>query len=256
MYKKKDKNINELQEKSLKFLRESALSGYQIAKETGISEATIGNWRNGNTNPNFANSKLLIEYFETGKGLKNTQSKDFIAEDETPGVQIYDTENAPSGKKRIPFYDDVSSFGGVNEMTANMDGVSTPTDYIDTGDWFKDATAAIRHYGESMVEYPTGCILALKEVFDRELIIPGRDYMIETTEYRVTKRVQLGKDKEHITAYSTNHETYPDGRLIHEPFDIPWRSVRHISLVLGYVVKKNGGTMVYSNRNSKQLNIK
>ena len=99
--------------------------------------------------------------------------------------------------------------------------------------------------------FRSGCILAIKEVLDRELIIPGRDYMIETSEYRVTKRVQRGKDPMHITAYSTNPEKYADGRLIHEPFDIPWRAVKRISMVLGYVVKKNGGTMVFSNQNTK-----
>ncbi len=148
----------------------------------------------------------------------------------------------------IPFYDDVASIGGNNEMTANMDGVTHPSEYIDTGDWFKDATAAIRHYGESMDEYPPGCILAIKEVYDRQLIIPGRDYVIETSEYRVTKRVQRGKTEDYIRAYSTNTETYPDGQLIHEPFDILLQSVVRISLVLGYVVKKNGGTMVYNKR--------
>lgn len=153
--------------------------------------------------------------------------------------------------KLIPFYDDVSTIGGVNERSANLEAVSQPTDYIDTGDWFRDATAAIRHYGESMVEYPPGCILAIKEVYDRELIIPGRDYVIETSEYRVTKRIQRGNDSEHITAYSTNPETYADGRLIHEPFDIPWRAVMRISSVLGYVVKKNGGTMVFSNQKTR-----
>jgi hypothetical protein len=159
-------------------------------------------------------------------------------------------ESEPTNKKLIPFYDDVSSIGGNNEMVASTDGQSLPTDYIDAGDWFKDATAAIRHYGESMIEYPTGCVLALKEVQDRELIIPGRDYTIETSEYRVTKRIQKGKSEKHITAYSTNSETYADGRLIHEPFDIPWRAINRISLVLGYVVKKNGGTIVF-NTNKK-----
>lgn len=151
----------------------------------------------------------------------------------------------------IPFYDNVSSIGGVNELGANMDSVSQPTDYIDTGDWFRDATSAIRHYGESMTEYPQGCILALKEVYNRELTIPGRDYVIETSEYRVTKRIQRGNDSEHITAYSTNPETYADGRLIHEPFDIPWSEIIRISLVLGYVVKKNGGTMIFNNQKSR-----
>lgn len=161
------------------------------------------------------------------------------------------TDEQTETGKLIPFYDDVSTIGGVNERSASLEAVSQPTDYIDTGDWFRNATAAIRHYGESMVEYPPGCILALKEVYDRELIIPGRDYVIETSEYRVTKRIQRGKDSDHITAYSTNPETYADGRLIHEPFDIPWRAVMRISSVLGYVVKKNGGTMVFSNQKTR-----
>lgn len=148
----------------------------------------------------------------------------------------------------IPFYDDVSTIGGVNEVSANTDGASRPTDYIDTGDWFKDATAALRHYGDSMVEYPPGCILALKEVKERGLMVWGRDYVIETNEYRITKRAQRGKGFDGITAYSTNMDTYPDGRQVHEPIDIKWSDIRSISLVLGYVVKKNGGTMVFSNK--------
>jgi hypothetical protein len=178
--------------------------------------------------------ELNINWLKTGDGymLKNGFAK---------------TEKVES-KKLIPFYDDVSTIGGKNEKVANMQGISTPSEYIDTGDWFKDATAAIRHYGESMIEYPEGCILAIKEVLDRRLVVPGRDYMIETTEYRVTKQLQLCKDETCIMAYSTNNETYPDGKQIHGPFPIPWDSITRISLVLGYVVKKNGGTIVFSNQ--------
>ena len=163
-----------------------------------------------------------------------------------------DDEKSDNSERRggnlIPYYDDVSSIGGINEMVAEMSGVSGTTEYIDTGDWFRDATAAIRHYGDSMREYPNGCILALREVKDKTLIVPGRDYVIETEEYRVTKRIQSGKDSEHFKAYSTNTETYPDGHLIHEPFDIPKEAVRRMFLVLGYVVKKNGGTLVFGKK--------
>ena len=150
-------------------------------------------------------------------------------------------------KNIIPLYSDVSSIGGINSM-ANTDGVSQPVEYIDTGDWFRGATAAIRHYGDSMIEYPPGSILALKEVQERQLMIWGEDYVIETNEYRITKCVQRGSDTKHISAYSSNKETYPDGRLIHEPINIAWEDVRKIFLVLGYVIKKNGGTMVYSSK--------
>lgn len=211
------------------------VSQEKLAEMVGVSPRTIQNWESGSKIPTskhaILRSLLLDPKIET----------------QYCGGAIEQTEPC----KLIPFYDDVSTIGGMNERTADLEAVTQPTDYIDTGDWFRDATAAIRHYGESMVEYPPGCILAIKEVYDRELIIPGRDYVIETSEYRVTKRIQRGKDSDHVTAYSTNPETYADGRLIHEPFDIPWRAVMRISSVLGYVVKKNGGTMVFSNQKTR-----
>lgn len=184
--------------------------------------------------------ELNIAWLRTGEGNMLCDQA-IYEEDNREGVE---SENE---RRLIPFYDDVATFGGT-EITADVEtAYSHATEFIDAGDWFRDATAAIRHYGNSMVEYPSGCILALREVQDRRLIIPGRDYTIETSEYRVTKRLQKGKTDEYVTAYSTNLETYPDGRQIHEPFDIPWSSIRRIYAVLGYVVKKNGGTFVFSN---------
>jgi hypothetical protein len=165
------------------------------------------------------------------------------------GDMYTDSINPDIQKNRIPFYDDIITVGGFNGTVADLRPVMTPSEYIDTGDWFKEATAAIRHYGESMTEYPPGCILALKELKERHLVVWGRDYLIETNEYRVTKRVQRGQNDEYIKARSTNTETYPDGQLIHEHLDIAWKDINRISLVLGYVVKKNGGTMVYSSQN-------
>lgn len=156
------------------------------------------------------------------------------------GVQ----DSRPKGQVLIPFYDDVASMGGMKD-SAEMQGVSDPTDYIDTGDWFRNATAAIRHYGDSMIEYPSGCILAIREVKDRRLVVPGRNYVIETSEYRVTKRLQIGKDENYFAAYSTNMEQYPDGRLINEPFEIEKASILRLFMVLGYVVMQNGGTLIY-----------
>ena len=144
----------------------------------------------------------------------------------------------PTKKNLIPFYDDVSTIGGLNDRVANTDP-SSPTEWIDAGDWFPEATAAIRHYGDSMVDYPSGSILALKRVNNPQLIMNGRNYVVETSEYRVTK--QLQDDGDHFMAYSTNRDTYPDGRQIHAPFSVPKGEIRYIYLVLGCVTK------VYSN---------
>ncbi|MBR4755321.1 MAG: hypothetical protein IK076_00090 [Bacteroidales bacterium] len=138
-------------------------------------------------------------------------------------------------KKRIPLYNDDATIGGTNEMTANMDA-ARPTEWIDAGDWFPTATSAMHHYGDSMVEYPSGCILALKRVNDSRLLINGENYVIETEEFRITKQIQ--DDGDAIIAYSSNRETYPDGRLIHSPIRIPKESIRHLDLVLGCVIRK------------------
>ena len=141
-------------------------------------------------------------------------------------------------KKLIPLYDDITTIGGNNDVVADVEtnGVS---EWIDAGDWFPGATAAIHHYGDSMVEYPSGCILVLKRVNDPHLLINGENYVIETSEFRITKQI-LDEGDEWITAYSTNRETHPDGRLIHAPIRIPKEAIRHMDLVVGCVIKKFG----------------
>ena len=141
-----------------------------------------------------------------------------------------------SMKKRIPLYDDAQTIGGNNELVANVDDQARVAEWIDAGDWFPAATSAIYHYGDSMVEYPFGCILALKRVNDPRLLMNGEHYVIETSEFRVTK--QIVDKGDYIMAYSTNKETYPDGELIYAPFAIPKDDIRHMDLVLGCVVKR------------------
>jgi len=138
-------------------------------------------------------------------------------------------------KKKIPLFDD-ATIGGVNEQVACVEDSARPTEWIDAGDWFPTATSAIHHYGDSMREYPSGCILALKRVNDCRFLLNGENYVIETDEFRITKRIL--DDGDDIIAYSTNQETYPDGRLIHAPIRIPKEAIRHFDLVLGCVITK------------------
>lgn len=173
--------------------------------------------------------ELNITWLLTGEGkmLKTTEAS-----------------NLPQPRKKIPVYDS-QTIGGLNGTVANVDDNAKVSEEIDAGDWFPEATAAMHHYGDSMVEYPSGSILALKRVNDKRLIINGRNYVIETTEFRVTKQLQYdGGDV--IMAYSSNTETYPDGRQIHSPIKIPVETVRHIDLVLGCVTKEysNGAVII------------
>ena len=153
----------------------------------------------------------------------------------------------------IPFYGDVASIGG--KLMAANNVTSSPTAYIRAGDWFPGATAAFRHYGESMIEYPSGCVLAGKEIKDlKHGIIPGQNYVVEYGEdYNlITKR--LGNSNGKLMAYSTNSATYPDGTLIHQPF--PIIGLHKAFLVLGYIVISQGsGIMIVPEHDTKNTTL-
>ena len=194
-----------------KFLEVNHLKQSEVAEYLGISRSHMSNVLHGEDS---LHSTKLTKLLENDRGWDVSMLK--------PQV------------KKIPLYDD-ATIGGTNELAANVDDSARPTEWIDAGDWFPTATAAIHHYGDSMVEYPSGCILALKRVNDPTLLISGENYVIETDEYRITKKIL--DDGDYIIAYSSNMETYPDGRQIHSPIRIPKESIRHMDLVLGCVIK-------------------
>lgn len=147
-------------------------------------------------------------------------------------------------RNKIPLYETVSSIGGNKDLVADVNQTSNMPEWIDAGDWFPSATAAITHYGDSMVEYPSGSILVLKRVKDVRLLINGADYVIETTEFRITKKLQYQEGWDYIMAHSTNMERYQDGSMVYAPIKIPLDTVRHIDLVVGCVNKKFANGLV------------
>lgn len=221
------------------FLEEKNISKTDFGNKIGVSNAYVTSIRKS-IQPDKIKSIALnypdlnIDWLLTGKGemLKPTE------------VPPSETTRGGANRKKIPLYD-TYSVGGTS-MIAPNDPVTAPTEWIDAGDWFIDATAAMHHYGDSMIEYPSGCILALKEINDKQLIIWGKNYVIETDEYRITKRLQRSKDTKYVIAYSTNEEKYQDGTLIHQPIDIPKSAIRRLALVLGYVVKEHCSARFYS----------
>lgn len=244
----------------LEYLENKGISRYQFYHDTGVSNGVLSQ-KNGLSEDNILKflscySDISPEWLLTGEGeMLKTKCTGYTPAHSDPQTVDSDTEvtdnnpytQALTRKKRtlIPFYDDVASIGGVNTISAVVDGSMPPSEYIDAGDWFHEASAAIRHYGDSMTEYPSGCILAIKKVEDMRLILWGRDYVIETDEFRITKRLQRGTDSSTIVACSSNTDTYPDGRLIHEPVVIPLESIRGLWLVLGHVVKQFSSGAVY-----------
>lgn len=203
------------------YFKEQGITQEMIAERLGVSQQYV--------------SRLLSG--KTAFGKKQAQRFSEIWDIRPSWLLTGEGPMLASGKK-IPLYDDDATIGGINGMVANVDDQARATEWIDAGDWFPSATSAIHHYGDSMVEYPSGSILALKRVTDARTLLNGEHYVIETDEFRITK--QILDDGDDIIAYSTNKETYPDGRLIYAPIRIPKSAIRHMDLVLGCVMKRFG----------------
>ena len=237
-----------------RFIEAMGFSIREFERSIGVSNGTVRH-NSGTLSANLKDKisskfpQLSMDWLLTGNGdMFSNASKQ--PTDDREKTERRPREQQPA-RRRIPLYADVVSIGGYNDEVANTDAAAAHVaEWIDAGDWFPEATAAIRHYGDSMVEYPAGSILVLKRVQDRRLLINGRNYVIETTEFRITKQLQYdGGD--YLMAYSSNPETYPDGRQIHSPIKIPLDTVRHIDLVLGCVQKEysNGAIPIINSKN-------
>lgn len=229
--------ISPIKNRILQYLDNKGITKYKFYVDSGITRGVLDK-NSGISEDNIAKfiayePEINPEWLLTGKGEMFRSEKLNLNQ---PEIDYQPNKNV------IPLYEDVHTVGGSN-IVANMNPSQQISEYIDAGDWFPGATAAIRHYGDSMVEYPSGCILALKEVKDRNLIVWGRIYCVETSEYRVTKRLYDNGDA--ITACSTNQEVYKNQKLIHPPFSIPKKSIIRLFMVLGYVVKEYSNGPVF-----------
>lgn len=201
----------------IKELRErNNLTQQEISELSGINKRTFINYEQGNTDIPFNKLQKIASVLKIN-------ITELIAEED-------------HSQNKIPFYENVETIGGTSVATYNEAQIQSPLT-IDAGDWFKDATAAIRHYGDSMVEYLSGCVLVIKRIININEVIWGRNYVVETPERRITKKI-AEFDPEHIICYSTNEERYPDDRLVHQPIVIAKKDILSIHIVLGCVNKE------------------
>lgn len=214
-----------LSERLKKIEEVERLSGRQVALKIGANVSYYNKARNGNGLSKSFMDKLVIEF-----GL----SENWLYYGQEP---MHPGGVRPKREHKIPLYD-AGAVGG-RQIVANMDGLAGPVEMIDAG-VYKDATGAMYVYNDSMApKYKNRDKIAFKEVADKDLILYGEDYIIETSEYRVLKNVQKGNDKGYITACSYNTETWDSGsmkgRLINEPFEIPLKKIKGLYLVLGKI---------------------
>lgn len=220
-----------------KYMKHRGLNDNKVTLDCNLSQGLLGQARTGKSDLGTVTvNKILSVYQDLSRVWLLTGEGEMLKND-SPGIYSRDKS---SDLGRIPFYD-AETTGGYNGSVSSSDSVSEIVGYIQAGGWFAGReTAAIRHVGESMTEYPNGCILAVREVLDRNLLVPGKNYVIETSEYRVTKRLQHGSSKDTVSLYSTNQEKYEDGRLIYESFEVRLSDIRRIFCVLGYIVNQSG----------------
>lgn len=217
------------------FITKSGISTNRFEREAGLSVGYLRQLRKEPSREKINNilrafPMLNGEWLLTGEGEMTNEQSEHSATDNDNKERL----------NLIPFYD-AETTGGYQGAVSSSEEEVHLKGYIQAGGWFDHKeTAAIRHVGDSMIEYPNGCVLVVREVFEWNLLIPGKNYVIETSEYRITKRIQKGSTQDTITLYSSNPEKYEDGRLIHEPFEVAKEDIRRIFSVLGYIVNESG----------------
>nr|WP_315075418.1 hypothetical protein [uncultured Porphyromonas sp.] len=217
-----------MRKRILKYLTYKGISKYKFYQETGLSNGYLDK-----------DADLNIASYEKISSCYTDLNMDWVRTGEGEMLKSFSVNDKTEEKEKnlIPFYSNVISVGGINERLANVDDTQTESvdaQMIDTGDWFRSATSAIVQYGDSMVEYPHGSILAVRRLTDMRNITTGKSYVIETSDFRVTKQL-VDADPKFFMAYSTNTELRPDGTLVHAPFKIYKELIRHIDVVLGCV---------------------
>jgi phage repressor protein C with HTH and peptisase S24 domain len=239
------------------FISHLGISERKFSESAGLSHGLIGAIKKGTSFGVDKLEKILVIYPDlnvnwlvTGKGSMLVDPN--VEVDVDPGLNPRlnpeaksQVEKYRSQKNRIPLYDTIT-VGGTGVL-AEMNGGSEPAEMIDAGDWFRDSTGAMRVHGESMYpKYQSGSIVVFKEVKNRNLIVFGEDYIIETSEYRIIKRIQKGQNKDSILACSYNEESDKFGQPIHQSLDIDMKDITRIFRVLGCVIRNESSRIVYT----------
>lgn len=154
------------------FRKKLGLSRQKFADKLEISIHTLDSWETGKRNIPKTKVKLIytvfsnshdIDYtFDGQGGYKNRFNQDHLSLLNTSKIPYYDTNIISSL---------VKSFNDVNDK---------PTYYIDYPP-FKNCTAIINNYGESMLpKFKNGDRLAIKQITNFDVILWGEAYLVIT----------------------------------------------------------------------------
>jgi phage repressor protein C with HTH and peptisase S24 domain len=220
-------------------LTEAKKKPADLARELNVSRGSVSDMLNSDGEPPMryiqGTAKLtgfLVEWLTTGKGLKRKE-------------QGGNDDGSALRNNEVPVFDTVA-VGGHALVQEDQPAYNRHYETVNTGTLFREATAAMRVYGDSMYpKYQAGCMIALKEVLDKDNIVYGEDYVIETSEQRVLKRLlRSDKGEEYIEMNSINPQKDDRGRPIYAPKDIHLTKIRRIYKVLGQVRYEIGGDTI------------
>jgi len=227
-------NKEEIIKKAIKLLQDSSESGYKISKGTGLTEASISNWRRGLKEPSLPNANMLIQYLDKGCNNEINEPSDMAI--------VTEEEYESAIKQGLPLLPEVN-FKFSAGQTQLISGSEDITRY-----WFlpdcKDCEGVAQVVGRSMSPtLPSGSWVALKRYSiptDNPNAIPfGNIFGIvvedkETGDYHGhIKILRRYKDSnlaaKYWIAHSINIEEFDD-------FDIEIAQVRSLWIVKQHIV--------------------
>lgn len=76
-------------ERIFELIKEKGLTAYRVSKDTGISQASLADWRKGRSNPKIDKLQKLSEYFGVSIGYLTGNADERIDTQEPPKHQGY-----------------------------------------------------------------------------------------------------------------------------------------------------------------------
>lgn len=218
--------------KNIKWLRESKeLTQETFCKALGFKKADLSKWENANNKPRIEKIYKIAEFFSTT--VEDLLNKDFSKSISFQEKAKDNSREIRTNNKFIPLYS-VGLHDRNNKELSEDTVLREYAEMIDAGDLFRDAAEATLIYDDSMYpKYPAGSIILYKEVFDKEFFVFGKDYLIETAEYQLLKRVQKSNRDGHIMLCSYNEKTDVNGNLIYESMELSINKIKRIFKIIG-----------------------
>lgn len=212
----------EIIQKAIDLIRDSTITNYKIAKDTSITETSIGNYKKGKSKPTLANANTIISYFENLDQIKDQVGNIDI-------IKIKGDEPDRANYRLVPVVH-VDSVGGIY---SNNEVSVTDSQYVEGYVPFVNAQEgdrAIFQTGNSMIPTcPPGSLLQIREVPNwREYFGYGNIFVIELTDgRRITKEVNRYDEnpREFVWCKSHNPEV-ADEELPRSMINSVWKVIK------------------------------